>query len=260
MKKMNPFQVEEQRQKLAKAGRLKELKKTYASTYPEIQNKNTPAQWDRMNLEGNHFTKSDDLQAKDKLRIVSKNIKGNRLRVLNIGFGSGNLERLVYGKNKSIAVWEGVDISKKSIAHAKKHFPDYHFKEGSIDSLDYKSDSFDYVIFLEVLEHISPKKTFKALSEVKRVLKPGGTVIISIPLNEDLERMINEHVNFNEHVRVYTPELIRAELSVAGFEVFKEEKLISFKKYYLLKKLITRYILPGFRAYNGITVYARKPV
>ena len=119
MNKQNPFEVERLRSKLAKAGKFNELKRTYSLNYSEVINKNTPSQWDKMNLEGNHFTKSDDLQAKDKLRIISKNIKGERLKVLNIGFGSGNLERLVYDRNKSIDLWEGIDISKKSIMHGR---------------------------------------------------------------------------------------------------------------------------------------------
>lgn len=258
MKKIkNVFEVDKLRDRLARESRLKELKETYSSKYPEIKNRNTPQLWDNFNLERNHFTNSDDPQANDKLNQISKNLTGKNIKVLNVGFGSGNLERLVYG-NKNISSWDGVDISQKSVVHAKKVFPKYNFKLGRTDKLDYKDKTFDYCIILEVLEHISPYKILTSLKEANRVLKVGGTLIISVPLNEDLEQMIEDKVNFYQHVRIYTKELIKAELKISGFEPFKEVELISFRRQYTIKKFLVKYILRGFRQSNGVTIYAKK--
>jgi ubiquinone/menaquinone biosynthesis C-methylase UbiE len=46
----------------------------------------------------------------------------------------------------------------------------------SAENLPFKNEVFDRVIMLEVLQHVSNKK--KALEEMKRVLKPGGMVLI----------------------------------------------------------------------------------
>lgn len=253
----NPFEVERLRNRLAKESRLKKLKETYSTKYPEITNKNTPKLWDNFNLERNHFTNSDDPQANDKLHLISKNLTGENIKVLNVGFGSGNLERLVYGK-KNISSWDGVDISQKSVIHARKIFPKYNFKLGRADSLKYKNETFDYLLILEVLEHVSPYKILASLKEANRVLKMGGTLIVSVPLNEDLEQMIKDRLNLYQHVRQYTKELIKAELKISGFEPYKEVELISFRKHYRIKKFLVKYILKGFRQSNGITVYARK--
>lgn len=258
MKKiMNAYDVERLRDKLAKQSKLEQLKDAYSSKYPEIKNKNTPQLWDNFNLERNHFTNSDDPQANDKLNLISKNLTGKNIKVLNVGFGSGNLERLVY-RNKNIFSWDGVDISKKSVLHAKKIFPKYNFKLGRTDSLKYKDETFDYLLILEVLEHVSPYKIIASLKEANRVLKVGGTLIISVPLNEDLEQMIKNNLNLYQHVRQYTKELIKAELKISGFEPFKEVELISFRRHYAIKKFLVKYILKGYRQSNGITVYARK--
>ena len=46
--------------------------------------------------------------------------------------------------------------------------------------LPFANDSFDYVICSEVLEHIPDDR--KAVAEMTRVLKPEGTLVISVPL------------------------------------------------------------------------------
>lgn len=50
---------------------------------------------------------------------------------------------------------------------------------GNILELPYESDSFDAVVSVSVLEHI--KDIDKAVSEIKRVLKPGGISVLSFP-------------------------------------------------------------------------------
>lgn len=50
---------------------------------------------------------------------------------------------------------------------------------GDVNDLIFKNDSFDNVVCLEVFEYIATPK--KAISEIYRVLNPGGKVIISCP-------------------------------------------------------------------------------
>ena len=48
-----------------------------------------------------------------------------------------------------------------------------------IQAMTIKDDSFDLVICLEVLEHV--RNPFKAVDEIKRVLRPGGTLFLTVP-------------------------------------------------------------------------------
>lgn len=50
--------------------------------------------------------------------------------------------------------------------------------------LNFPDNSFDCIIANQVLEHI--QDDIKAMKEIYRVLKPGGTAIITVPINEDL--------------------------------------------------------------------------
>ena len=79
-----------------------------------------------------------------------------------------------------------------------------------------------------------------------------------MPLNEGLEEMIKQGKNPNAHVRIYTPDLIRAEIEIAGFKILKQKLLFAFNKYYLLKSFLVKF-LPGFRQPNGIIIIAQKP-
>ncbi len=96
-------------------------------------------------------------------------------KVLDVGCGTGVfLARIVrsYGIGGV-----GVDISKKSIAAANKwRSPRLHFKVADATQLPFRNGSFDYVLSFDVLEHIEDQS--KSLSEMARVLKPGGLLLI----------------------------------------------------------------------------------
>ncbi|MCS7214191.1 MAG: class I SAM-dependent methyltransferase [Candidatus Calescibacterium sp.] len=54
-------------------------------------------------------------------------------------------------------------------------------RNGDITSTDYPNNHFDVVLLLDVLEHIPYNMQYKALEEIKRILKPDGMFIISFP-------------------------------------------------------------------------------
>jgi len=66
---------------------------------------------------------------------------------------------------------EGIDLNYSS----------KEVKKGDITNLPYKDSSADVCLLLDVLEHLSFNQQEKALKEVKRVLKKGGTLLIAVP-------------------------------------------------------------------------------
>ncbi|MBM2820501.1 MAG: hypothetical protein HW405_261 [Candidatus Berkelbacteria bacterium] len=99
--------------------------------------------------------------------------------ILDIGCGAG------YGSYKLIRAGAkkvyGVDIIANSIEYCQTHHfnPGLFFKQGDITRLDFDDNFFDQICAFEVIEHI--KNYEKAVSELRRVLKPGGLLIISTP-------------------------------------------------------------------------------
>jgi len=258
-KHTNPFAIETMRDELAKARNLDKLRAMYLASYPQIPDQNSPKLWDTLNLEQKPLITVNPME-EDRLKIVSHFIKGGNLEILNIGFGSGNLERKYFQSYSQASVnWYGIDISPASVKKVQQDFPQGKFEIGNIAKMKLQSDHFDYAIAVEVLEHIPPKNTLQALSEVKRVVKPGGYFIISVPLNEGLEEMISRDENPNAHVRVYTPELIKGELLIAGFIIQGEKKLFAFHNWYRVKTVLAKYIFKKFKP-NNIIILAQKPV
>lgn len=86
--------------------------------------------------------------------------------------------------------------------------------------LPFADDTFDRIICSEVLEHIGDDAA--AIAELARVLKPGGTIAVTVPswLPEKLCWWLSAEYHAplatGGHVRIYTEELLRARLSDAG--------------------------------------------
>jgi SAM-dependent methyltransferase len=90
------------------------------------------------------------------------------------GFGSNILS---HGASNVV----GVDISPEAIHHARQKYMrnNLEFKIGSAIDVPVESGVIDVVVSFETLEHFSDHERF--FSEIKRVLKPSGFVIISTP-------------------------------------------------------------------------------
>lgn len=234
----NFFKIEKHRKKLASKKKYKELVKTYSEKYPELKNINSGEFWDKLNSNNWNFIR-DNLMDNHRIKLVKKFIPNKQLNILNIGFGSASLEKRILPDRKYN--WHGIDLSKKSVSRAKKLFNKSKFSVGNATQLKYKDNYFDYVILLEVLEHIQPSKTFFTFKEIKRVLTQKGRIIVSVPLNEGLKEMIKNKINPNGHLRDYSIDLIKAELEISGFNVDKEFILYAFNNLYLIKSLIVKF-------------------
>ncbi len=107
-------------------------------------------------------------------------------KVLDVGCASG---RQIFRIIDRVAEGHGVDIAESFIAAAnsfkdEKGITNAFFKVAVIEALPYSDQYFDKVICGEVLEHVFDKDL--ALAELSRVLKSGGTLIITVPnLNAD---------------------------------------------------------------------------
>lgn len=98
-------------------------------------------------------------------------------RVLDIGCGTGTFATLLKQRFPGVEV-TGVDPDPKALARARHKAEQarvsIQFDRGFADSLAYPADSFDLVFSSFMFHHVEGSKRQKTLSEVGRVLKPGG--------------------------------------------------------------------------------------
>lgn len=161
-------------------------------------------------------------------------------KILEIGCGQG-FNTFLLSKNKKNKV-VGIDLSKKEIEIAKKRYPNVDFKVMNAEDLKFKSNSFDIVYAIEVLEHIDSLK--KVLSEIKRVLKKGGWLMVSIPYYKSEEWLLKlRPTYFKEihHVRIFKKNELDKLLKNKGFVIGKKTKkgfLQHIELYFLFKRKI----------------------
>ena len=102
-------------------------------------------------------------------------------KILDIGCGNGRDLCLIA---RTGAVCVGIDSSSKMINEAEKELKDQSInrvtlKVGDVTSLEFPDEFFDKILCSEVIEHIPNYQ--KAISEMYRVLKLSGCLIISTP-------------------------------------------------------------------------------
>lgn len=102
------------------------------------------------------------------------------MRVADVGCGRGEI---LYHLVAAGAEAHGLDYSASSVAIAKSHSPAADVRVAETEKLPYADASLDLIFFLGVFEHLYPKQQAAAYAEFRRVLKPGGRVIMATCTN-----------------------------------------------------------------------------
>jgi len=219
-----------------------------------IKNPNTPELWDKLLFQKNKKLLGSPIY-QDKLRKILSFLKSKNGKFLDIGFGAGNLEEFIIKNNLALDIY-GIDISPRAVSTAKSRLEGNYYVS-SVEKLPFKNSIFNIVVMADVMEHIEKEKSVHVLAEVRRVMKKGGWLVISVPLNEGLARLVTMEENENRHMREFTSEMLRNELRESGFVADKMNYLYAFKKYYRIKTFVAS-LIPGFREPNLLITYARK--
>ena len=95
-------------------------------------------------------------------------------KILDAGCGKGRFCRKI--KDAGFKNVVGAEPAERILNIAREKNKDIIFYQASCTNLPFKDSEFDYVICIEVLEHIPDTK--KALAEMARILKPGGEILI----------------------------------------------------------------------------------
>ncbi len=118
------------------------------------------------------FNWSHVAAAIEKLQIIKSS------KVLDLGCGNGRVLDIL---GKFEINYTGLDLSPKLIDLAQKKYPAEKFIVGNLLDTPFLENEFDLVLSLATLHHIpSEEQRISAFSEIYRVLKPSGMVLITV--------------------------------------------------------------------------------
>ena len=133
------------------------------------------------------------------------------LRVLDAGCGTGG-DAMSLRRYGTVV---GLDYASEAAALVADRLPG-RFARGSVLALPFADSSFDLVASYDVLYHRAVPAEAPALAETRRVLRPGGRLIIRLPAYEWLRSRHDRQVHTR---RRYTAPELRTLLVEAGFTV-----------------------------------------
>ncbi|WP_445514596.1 glycosyltransferase [Stenotrophomonas sp. 3(2025)] len=102
--------------------------------------------------------------------------------VLDVASGEGYGSAMLAGVARSV---RGVDISPDAVAHAAERYADVsnlRYLQGSAAAIPLPDDSVDVVVSFETIEHLYEQE--EMMSEIRRVLRPDGVMVMSSPNKE----------------------------------------------------------------------------
>jgi SAM-dependent methyltransferase len=114
-----------------------------------------------------------------KLRYLLDDLAPLRGRMLDIGCGAGAMARAVADARPDLEV-HGCDLSRPALAAAATQPDRVRLLRATAAALPYGDAVFDAALMMDVLEHLDDPG--RALAEAARVLLPGGTLHVVLPL------------------------------------------------------------------------------
>ncbi len=99
-------------------------------------------------------------------------------RVLDLGCAAGAITHFLSTFGCQAA---GVDAEPLAVERARELFPHLRFELADVGALPFPDMSFDKAVAADVVEHLDDETFQRLLSEVRRVLVPGGTLSIYTP-------------------------------------------------------------------------------
>jgi SAM-dependent methyltransferase len=149
-------------------------------------------------------------------RFLLRELRPND-RALDLGCGAGAFSALLAAAGAAAV---GVDVAEAALARARAANPDLDFRLAPIDGpLPLGDRAVDLVWASEVIEHVAD--TERWLAEVRRVLSPGGRLLVTTPNHPRVAVAARGIERYSEplgdHLHLYTRRSLSATLTELGF-------------------------------------------
>ena len=159
------------------------------------------------------------------LDVVQRRLGDPRSRqVLDVGCGVGKTDRLIAPHLGSLT---GVDVSSASVDRARRENPQVRYEAYDGRILPFQNEAFDAAFVICVLHHVLPKDRIPLLTEIKRVLKPGGLLLVfeHNPYNP-LTQLAVARCAFDRDAQLLTRRLSVRLLNESGLSVVEKRYIL----------------------------------
>ena len=141
-------------------------------------------------------------------RVVADLHLPARARILDAGCGSGR-NMVEFARHGEVT---GIELSPTSVGLARERGAG-EVVEGSVLEMPFEADAFDLAASLDVIEHL--EDDLQALRELRRVVAPGGSLLVTVPAYQWLW---SGHDEINHHHRRYTRRSLQSVGEQAGWQ------------------------------------------
>ena len=162
----------------------------------------------------------------------------------DMGCGPGQVARYLHEQDVPVC---GVDLSPAMVERARRLTPGVEFRQGDMMALDAPDEAWAGIVAFYSIIHIPRGDMAQALGELRRVLRPGGRLLLAFHIGDDtlhLDEWWGRKVCVDFFF--FRPDEIADGLRSAGFEI---EEILEREPYPEIEH-------PSRRAY----VFARRPV
>jgi SAM-dependent methyltransferase len=106
--------------------------------------------------------------------------------ICDLGCGPGQIARYLHRQEVETL---GVDLSPRMVAEAQRLNPEIHFHQGDMLSLPDADNSWGGIAAFYCIIHIPREQVVDALREMKRVLKPGGVLLLTFHIGDEIKHL-----------------------------------------------------------------------
>jgi SAM-dependent methyltransferase len=192
----------------------------YGESYDEVMKKSIGF----MGRNHDYYTQAKATCILDVLRRKFGDTK--KLQVLDVGCGVGKTDGFLFFDFGKLS---GVDVSSASIERAQRENPMVHYEVYDGQALPFADETFDAAFLICVLHHVVPIERAALLKEVRRILKPGGVLLIfeHNPFNP-LTQLAVARCEFDRDAQLLSMRVAANTVREAGFSLLDSQYILYF--------------------------------
>jgi len=155
-----------------------------------------------------------------------------RSSVLDIGCGYGHICLAIKRLGHEVS---GLDVDVQGAKRLPPHGIEFHLCNVETSVIPYGNERFDCILLAETIEHLDPRNLKHVLSEICRVLKPSGVLIITTPNAASIQNLIRSSLGMKillspDHVREYALSGLSRVLQGSGFSIIYHRFILSYDR------------------------------